>query len=1073
MSTVHNSPASSAPAGYVGRAGLRELLARSVSDCRAGRGGILLLEGEAGIGKTRTLGLLQELAGRAGIASAWGRCSEVPGAPALLPWIEILSGISGGTSPVALEVEEDDDSAQFRVFRAATDALFEHAAAQPLLVLLDDIHATDLASLRLLAFLAREAVDRPLLVAVACRQTDVPGDGPLREVLDDVRRRARVARLEGLAEEDVARLAATVGGASVHGTVARALFERTLGNPLFATQLVEALLAAGRDLADPNVAVATAAAAPAGVASVLRDRLHRLGETDLAQLRRASVLGREFDADLLESPEVSAAEIARALSDAAAAEVLEPVPDVPGRWRFPHVLFRDVLYDEQDPAARRESHREACAAIIEKRDLANDAWLTAAAHHGVQAMDPAHASETRALAQRAGERALERCAHEDAIAWFEAALRAEDLAPRSDDTAGHMLTLRLRLAAARWRAGQQDAARADYAQALDLARSRGDWVAFAEAAVGSVGRTDAVLGREEDSAALLKEALERMGTEPSRLRVDALTRLATALYFSPDEKRREATSLEAVACAESLGEPGALGYALTARRYLLGRPSRLGDREVLEARTLRLLENRPDDPATVIARYQSVVSALERGDFAALDHHLAIHARLEARLREPFLTWQDAALKATRVLASGDLDQGEALAHHARELGERTGSPNAFTWFSGQLYGIRRAQGRLGELEPLLADLNSRYPDVAGYAFATAEARLALGRDAEVRAFLTSASANGFRDLPDDFNWLSLVAIATRCILKLRDMDAARDLYAVMAPARETCIVMPFGSLWDGAVTLYLGQLATLLGRFDDASRDLAEAAALHARVGARAHLAETWLAQARLQATVGERAEASRLATEAATVFRDIGMLGAEKEAGELARPVAATRAPGVVHSWKHSGSHWRIRYGDEEASFRESLGMEYLAALLAQPSEPLHVLDLTARRGDGAESDAGEMLDQKARTQVRARMNELVAELEEAESHHDLGRIETLGAELQQLEDELARALGLGGRARRMADPVERARKSVYNRIQAALKNLDEGLPELALHLRHSIRTGRTCVYTPEAPISWHVEA
>jgi len=317
------------------------------------------------------------------------------------------------------------------------------------------------------------------------------------------------------------------------------------------------------------------------------------------------------------------------------------------------------------------------------------------------------------------------------------------------------------------------------------------------------------------------------------------------------------------------------------------------------------------------------------------------------------------------------------------------------------------------------------------------------------------------------------VAIATRCALALEDSAAAEALHAVMTPARETCIVMPFGSLWDGAITLYLGRLATLLGRFEEAERDLSASAALHSRIGARGFLAETWLAQARLHAARGERGDAGRLATEAASLFRTLGMLEAEKQAEGLARPTAAGRTPAAVHSWKRSGSNWRVRYGDEEAQYRDSLGMAYLAALLSQPTEPLHVLDLTARRGDPAATDSGELLDQTARNQVRARMNELVADLDEAEARHDLGRTEVLGAELEQLEEELARALGLGGRARRMADPVERARKSVYNRIQAALKNLDAELPELAQHLRHNVRTGRTCVYAPEAAVSWHVEA
>ena len=1071
MPGARSHPAPDSPAGYVGRSGLRELLARAVSECRNGRGGLLLLEGEAGIGKTRTLALLQELAGRAGLACGWGRCSEVPGAPALWPWAEVLGRLPGTTDFELPDAERDDERAQFQIFRAVTDALLAEASARPLLVLIDDVHAADLASLRLLAFLARETTAAPLLVAAACRQTDAPRDRAAREVLDDVRRRAHVARLEGLDEEEVARLAATVGGASVHGTVARALFERTLGNPLFATQLALALVASGRDLSDPRVAGDAAGAAPAGVAAVLRDRLHRLAESDLALLRRAAVFGREFDADLLETDGLESAGVSRALEVAAAAAVLEPVPGVAGRWRFPHVLFRDVLYDEQDPAMRQATHRAACAAIRARRDLEQDVWLTAAAHHAIQAATPADAGETRELARRAGDRALARCAHEDAIAWFDAALRAHELSAE-DDGGAALLSLRLRLGAARWRAGQPDAARNEYARALELARRREDGDAFAEAAVGWVGRTDAVLGQEEQSAALLEEALVRLDPAPSRLRVDALTRLATALYFSPDESRRETVSREAIGCAESLGDAGALGYALTARRYLLARPNQLREREVLETRTLEVLEDLPEDPATVIARYQSIVSAFERGDFAAVDQHMTVHARLAERLQEPFLSWQAAALRATRTLASGDLDEGEALAHRARELGEQAGSPNAFTWFSGQLYGIRRAQGRLGELEPILADLETRYPDVLGYRFARAEASLGLGREAEVRSFLAAAGRHGFRDVPHDFNWPSVMAIASRCALALDDVESAEKLHAALEPARETCIVMPFGSLWDGAAALYLGQLAARAGRFDEARADLAAAADLHGRIGARAHLAETWLAEARVHAAAGARSDAGRLAADAAELFRALGMHEAEKRADALARPRADLRAPDAVHSWKRSGSGWCIRYGDDEATLRDSLGIAYLGALLAQPTEPLHVLDLTARRSDPATSDSGELLDPTARRQVRARMNELAAELDEAEARHDLGRTETLRAELSQLEEELARALGLGGRARRVGDPVERARKAVYNRIQAALKNLESELPELAQHLRHNVRTGRTCVYAPEARVSWRVE-
>jgi tetratricopeptide (TPR) repeat protein len=1060
---------------YVGRDALRGLLAGCVAACRAGRGDVLLLEGEAGIGKTRTLELLEELAHDAGLRTVRGRCSEVPGAPLLLPWAQVLAELAARPLELDRDGSRDDEHARLRRLRASAEPVLAAAREAPLLVTLDDLHAADLPSLQLLAFLVEEVHRAPLLVAAAWRHTDVRSDA-LRRVLDEVSRRAHVFRLAALGEEDVARLVARVGRSSVHGEVVRVVFERSLGNPLFATQLVELLTASGFDLSDPATASEAARLAPAGVLAVLGRRLERVAADALQVLRLAALFGRDFDADLIEAalaalePPVGA-DVGRSLDAAAAAHIARPAAATPGRWRFAHVLFRDALYEDQPPAARRALHRAAAAAVAARRDLSEDVWLAAAAHHALEALDPETAAGARELARRAGEQALARCAPEDAVTWFEAALRALELDPSPLDREGESLALRLRLATARWRAGQPAAARADFSRAIELARERSDAVALAEAAVGFAGRTDAALGPEEEARALLQEALERLAAEPSRLRVDALTRLASSLYFSEDEARREQVSLEAVACAEALGDRSALGYALTARHYVIARPGRLAEREAIAERTLRLLEGRPEDSATVIARFQAILNGLERGDFGAVDHHLAVHASLAERLREPFLRWQHAALRATRILAGGDLDQGEALALRARALGEEAGSPNAFTWFAGQLYGLRRAQGRLGELEPVLGDLTARYPDVRGYAFAQAEAWLALGRSAEARAFFAAAAGRGFRDLPLDFNWSSVVAIAARCLTALEDEESAAALYDVLAPADGTCIVMPFGSLWDGAVALYLGQLATLLGRAEAAAGHLAAAVDLHARIGARAHLADSWLAQARLAARGGERQEASRLARQAAALYQDLGMPEAAKQAAALARP-AATQAAFAVHRLSRTAKGWRVSCGDVEVRLPASIGLAYLAELLAHPGRPVHVLDLTARRGTAGAADSGALLDGRARAEVRARMNQLAAGLEEAEERNDAGAAETLRVELEQLEDELARALGLGGRARRIGDPVERARTSVYNRIQAAIKRIEGDLPELARHLRHGVRTGRICVYAPESPLEWRVD-
>jgi hypothetical protein len=282
-------------------------------------------------------------------------------------------------------------------------------------------------------------------------------------------------------------------------------------------------------------------------------------------------------------------------------------------------------------------------------------------------------------------------------------------------------------------------------------------------------------------------------------------------------------------------------------------------------------------------------------------------------------------------------------------------------------------------------------------------------------------------------------------------------------------VVTPYGSVWDGAFTLYLGRLATLLGRFEPARHHLGEASDLHARLGARPYLADAWLARAQLHEREGQRTDASRLAADAAGLYRALGMFAAEKQANELVRLQMAPGEPGRVNRLARSGRRWRIRYLDGEAHVADVRGMTDLATLLARPGEPIHVLDLTA---GVAGADLGELLDARARDEMRTRMRELMIALEEAERHHDTGRSEVARAELEQLEDELARGLGLGGRARRAGDPVERARKTVYNRIRTALAGIEVDLPELAAHLHAAIRTGRTCVYLPDPPAEWRIE-
>ena len=175
-----------------------------------------------------------------------------------------------------------------------------------------------------------------------------------------------------------------------------------------------------------------------------------------------------------------------------------------------------------------------------------------------------------------------------------------------------------------------------------------------------------------------------------------------------------------------------------------------------------------------------------------------------------------------------------------------------------------------------------------------------------------------------------------------------------------------------------------------------------------------------------------------------------------------------------------------------KEARGLHYIAHLLHHPHQEFHVLSLIGASTSlseettdpqtfqnaglpldhtGGFSDAGEILDPQARAAYKQRLSELREELAEAQKFHDLGRSEQLAAEIDFLTHELASAVGLGGRARRVGSPAERARVSITRGIKLALRKITEHHPALGQHLATTIKTGVYCSYTPDTrlPISW----
>jgi pimeloyl-ACP methyl ester carboxylesterase len=195
----------------------------------------------------------------------------------------------------------------------------------------------------------------------------------------------------------------------------------------------------------------------------------------------------------------------------------------------------------------------------------------------------------------------------------------------------------------------------------------------------------------------------------------------------------------------------------------------------------------------------------------------------------------------------------------------------------------------------------------------------------------------------------------------------------------------------------------------------------------------------------------------------------------GSPAHEVSTTPEPGPEDSiWRREGELWRVGFGGQSVHLPHRKGLEDLALLLAHPMREISASELAAGTGAAAQevasaSGADDVLDERARADYAARARDIEADLADAEERHDLGRVEALRTEREALLSELSAATGLGGRARRLGDPSERARKAVSARIRDSIKRVREVLPALADHLEASITTGHSCAYRPAPARTW----
>jgi class 3 adenylate cyclase/tetratricopeptide (TPR) repeat protein len=861
--------------GVIGRQDEVAILDAAAKRVASGEGReLLFVAGEPGQGKTTLVAEFARRAHEAKMTVLLGRCDEEVGAP-YRPFHEALLHLVASADESILrshvaahggELERmvpalrqrlgevpapqstDADTERYLLYGAVAGLLGTASTDTPVVLVLDDLHWADRPSLLLLRHLVAHSATQRLLIVGTYRDAELQSTHPLEEALAAFHRESAgisTISVKGLDDTGVIAFMEAAAGHELDDAgvgLAHQLYGETDGNPFYVAEVLRHLSESGAIFQDTTTGRWVAAedarlTLPHSVRSVIGTRVARLGEDATKVLATASVIGRDFDLDLLaESAGVDEDDLLDLLEEAQRAVVVHEVEGKPGRYSFSHALIQHTLYEDLSATRRIRMHRQVGEAIERLRPNEPDEYAGELARHFFLATTPADATKAITYAKRAGDAAVKALAPDDAVHYFSQAL---ELCSQARDVEPSLrLGLLVDLGSAQGQAGISES-RETLLKAARAARDLGDTERLVAAALANSRTYFSTLGQvDADKVEVLEAALDALPETDSPERARLLATLCSELLYGSSLEQRLALAEEATAMALRLGDDATLLQVRIRCQVATDAPSRLTTLLVEMAESVALAE-RLDDPVSRFHAANSGCFAFRAGQFESSDEYLAMAHSLAARLQQPVLVWQATFRSAARALSLGDVAQAEELASAALEVG--SGQPDAFEFYGIQLMGIRIRQGRLGELESLIAEAAELNPAIPAYTAALAVSRLEASDEAGARELLDRAAAGSF-SFPEDNAWFDAIFNYGRVAVELRLADYAAALLEQLAPFHDQ--VPHNGTIPYEPVAMILGALATVLGRYEDAEKYFAEAEDLNTRGGMRfaeAHTKMLW----------------------------------------------------------------------------------------------------------------------------------------------------------------------------------------------------------------------------------------
>ena len=898
----------------VGREAEQRRLQIALADLRSGQGGLILIGGEAGIGKTTLTRWLMAQADDEGALPLIGGCYDLATTPPYGPWVEILRAYQpdDGLPPVPEVIRDEAQLAtipsQAALFEIVGEFFAEVGDHRPLLLILEDLHWADQATLDLLRFFARFLAGLPVLLVATYRDDELTRrhllfellpllareDGASRMTLhrlvaDDIR--SLVRERYQLADQDEERLIDYLQGLSE-------------GNPFFAGELLSGLEDEGtleRATDGWHLGPLAEGAVPPLLRQVIEGRLQRLDQEARQLLEVAAVIGHEAPIDLWQ--QVSgreSAELSNAMTTALDLNLLEESLDGTS-LAFRHALIREALYAGIAPLQRRDRHRAVAEALIGDDRPDPDEVVT----HLEHAFDP------RALEwlARAGDRAMSTFAWDVAVERYERSLELIERKDEPEPVQHCEILLALGEAQNLVAAGRSESdsrpglggggsyvGRDTFWRAANVARTAGLATHLARAAIGVVGFNPYPQQGGVEGIQLLEEALERLPTDDAPLRVLLLARLGLDPYIQAlfhegfpltielEEQVRDRSDA-AIDMARRLGDPQSLAYALV-MRSLSPQAEPYDERLTIVDEAI--------DTATATGEQALLARALHskfgmleaRGETATQRIVLDRYSELADEMRVPNFIWGVACEKGSIALAEGRLVEAEHFNDEADRAQQLSGMGTTLR------IALRYEQGREGESHSLVARLG---------AYSQKETTLML----RIPQMLVQCQNKQYGTARAGFNtivnetfarrgvWRRWLAWLAEICAELGDAEHARQIYDVLFPVAIQCV--PSNSAYNGGcVSYYLGLLATTMERCDDAEKHFDVALKLNDQWGYRLHVTNTQCAWADMLIRRGrdaDRQRAADLLAQAHATATELGLVRLERLATDLRGQLEAAK--------------------------------------------------------------------------------------------------------------------------------------------------------------------------------------